>query len=274
MNDLANCKILAKVLNCRNTKSFQKEYAELVKPHLEVWLDDKPCILNLRRLDDNNEQTGGLNYRFETNRESFDVEVSFLDGLTYTDDGKDKSYRIIFFNPIFKDEYNERPGYFKKYCVMLKVHPDERYVELSDLNNYHPCFESRESKFGRIMMRGVIFYCQRYQKHMGVDYIELGDTAHHWCSENKYCRINLAYSRQLLGDYPYYWQFGFRPEQLVIDRLSRNIEHMRSLPIDHEISRGKDIVSYLSNKINETTLDQVIKTVRQYTKISNVFEVV
>ena len=44
---------------------------------------------------------------------------------------------------------------------------------------------------------------------------------------------------------------------------------MNSLPIDYEISRGRDIVVYLSNKVDETTLDQVIKAAQQHTKLVN-----
>ena len=78
-----------------------------------------------------------------------------------------------------------------------------------------------------------------------------------------------VYSRQLLGDYPYYWQFGFRPEAAVTDRILKNIDKMNSLPIDYEISPNETILEYLCNASeHDTVLCDIIRAeVQNYSKL-------
>lgn len=208
MCDYYNTKILANLLGCRNNNTFQLEYDNHIKSELIIWIDNIPHPLLLSYPN----QRGGVAYNITTKSETMPIQVETLIG---NDELTDRKYSIIFFHHKQKKYMSDLP--FLKYCMMIKIFQKDKFAEISDLN---PCIDS---KYGRIMIRAAIFYCQINKDKLGIDYIQLGDNAIYRCAKDKFYPIKISLSRQLLGQYPYYWRFGFRPNSKIVNNIKFNL---------------------------------------------------
>ena len=247
MGDDHNAKILAKILGCHNSKVFRSEYDRYIKPELFVWLNNKPHYLSLSYP----EQRGGVAYTITTELETIPIEVEILIGKD-DDMTDDMTYDIVFFHPKYMKKFrfnksNDLP--FKKYCMMIKINRENRFAEISDLNSYFPCFDPEYSKFGRLMMRGVVSYCRKYRDLLGIDYLQLGDNATHYCDRDRRYPIRLSRSRQMLGQYPYYWRFGFRPNDEIIRRIKYNLLLVATIKTGDRLSvyPSQSLLEYLES---------------------------
>ena len=209
------------------------------------------------------EQEGGRLFILTTTNGKYQIEVQKLLGSYVNEDGEAIEHQIYFFHPERRSEFIKKKMAFKKHCCLVILYPEQRYGELKDVNTYHPpCFEIMEqtipnTREGRRVVKTAIEYCRKYKESLGIDWLELGDNAIYYCYQirrPKYS-IKLSLSRQLLGQYPYYWRFGFRPILPVVEeRIMYNIDKMATLPINYEISRGRDILRYLLEEIKLTGL--------------------
>jgi len=257
MFDESNGNILGRLMGYKGveyrSREFREEYRRLVKPVLKSWYSNKPY--QERLVFDS--QAGGTLYTLSTEKESVEVEVEEMVSLTENEDGEEVNHRIIFFHPKLSDEFRAKGGNFMKHCLLVKIYREVKMAEISDLNRYYPCFDSKLLKHGRTMIRGVLFFLGKYKKRLGIETVELQDNSGYWCDGYPKYNIDLMYSRQLLGDYPYYWQFGFRPvSERVTHRILKNIELMDSLSVDVKID-GNDFLNYLVNRLENVTSDEL-----------------
>ena len=79
-----------------------------------------------------------------------------------------------------------------------------------------------------------------------IDQLTLGDNATHYCNNDRNFPLQLVYSRQLLGQYPYYWQFGFRPSQIIINRIQDNLEKMSKYTVNSTFGGYNNIWEFFS----------------------------
>jgi hypothetical protein len=99
------------------------------------------------------------------------------------------------------------------------------------------------------MVRGAIYFLNRNRVRLGVDSVELHDNASHWCDGDPNFPVRLVFSRQLLGQFPYYWQFGFRSvSDVVVDRIRFNVANVLKYPLVCPIATTKNILDYITSK--------------------------
>jgi len=249
MFDENNAYLLGKLVGSSQykTRKFGEEYEKLVRPVLTSWFNNKPCR---ERLIFSN-QTGGTLYTLSTPKESIEVEVEEMMSITENEKDEEIRYKIIFFHPSLAEEFREKgAANFLKHCLLVKIFNEERMAEISDLNRYYPCIEPKVLKYGRTLVRGAIFYLEKNKKRLGINKIELQDEAAHWCEGKPYYPIKMVYSRQLLGEIPYYWQFGFRPITHEVTKIiGYNMSKARNFTIDKEVVDGKNIINYIVSKL-------------------------
>jgi hypothetical protein len=221
MVDGRNIKILRDVYGAELNREFEKFYYDVLRQQLVVWSDDKPNLLLLSRI-----QSGGSLYRLTTTNGEYLVEVELVEGMYTTDDGEEVRHRLLFFHPKWSERFNGDPIGFNRQCLSIILYPKDRYGEL---NSYWPCFqivsrELAERRAGYRIVQAAIYYCRKNRTSLGIDRLELGDNATYYCVGNRHRGINLGLSCQLLGEYPYYWQFGFRPSTEIIAIIEANLD--------------------------------------------------
>jgi len=136
---------------------------------------------------------------------------------------------LLFFHPKWSERFDGDPIGFNRQCLSIIIYPKDRYGELKDLNSYWPCFqivsrELPERRVGYRIVQASIYYCRKNCISLGIDRLELGDNVTYYSGGNRNQGINLSLSRQLLGEYPYYWQFGFRPSNDIIVIIEANLD--------------------------------------------------
>ena len=113
----------------------------------------------------------------------------------------------------------------------------------------------------------IIALCQENKDEWSIDQLTLGDNATHYCNNNRNFPLQLVYSRQLLGQYPYYWQFGFRPSQIIIDRIRQNLDKMNRYTVSSAFGGYNNIWEFLSKNLEP---DQIqVYRVDPNTKLSD-----
>lgn len=232
MLDDHNVKILSQLFNVPKTREFARYYYDRIKPQLTVWApssdprwSEKPYTLRLERFS----QTGGTPYRVRTSAGSYDVEIELMDASYYDEAGLEVRHKLMFFNPKHIEEFQQKKTDFKKYCCLIMIYPEDKMAELRDVNSYTPCFDATGLKSGKLVIKVAIKYCRKYREQLGIERLELGDNATYYCDRpTKQYGIKLLLSRQLLGKYPYYFQFGFRPSPKICRRIEYNLDLMKS----------------------------------------------
>jgi hypothetical protein len=250
MGDEQNTLVLSLLYNTDRTIHFKKFYYTNIRPNLTVWDNfyNKPYILDLKR-----EQIGGQLFGLTTSNGKYGIEVERLTG-SYVNDGKEEiEHKLYFFHPEWSDEFRQKREAFRKHCCLVIIYDTFGYGELKDLNNYNsPCFETVEQlvpnmREGHRVVRVAIEYCRKYKASLGIDYLELGDNATYYCDRIRRVEygIRLSVSRQLLGQYPYYWQFGFRPSDETIEVIERNLDLINSKTTSQCFSDGSGLMDFL-----------------------------
>lgn len=195
-----------------------------LRKHLTHWpknmTDWFECFFgpNLRAPDDRmylfrelSQQTGGgqiqdHRYSFTDHNEEYHVRIREID---LTDEEGEDLGKLYLMSP-HDDEITHR-------CLFAKITRENPTVaELSDLILQYNCTNRRDAppKIGFAYVHLMVRFLTRHHQRLGINRIELFDNAYYRCPKDRSLGIHLEQSRQLEGQFPYYIQFGFIPEDV------------------------------------------------------------
>lgn len=96
-------------------------------------------------------------------------------------------------------------------CSVVEIYSEHGTALISDINTLYNCFTPIDAKKRcRLITLATISYIKHHGVDLKIDRIILQDSSFYECDKSGFT-LELTKTRQLCGDYPYYYKYGFYP---------------------------------------------------------------
>lgn len=241
----------------RDKKTFDVWYRHILIPALSTSEGDL-CYLRNPPL----EQSGGGRdtiYTYVYDGRPYRVKIRDIE---FTDDpDQDQSLGEIYLMSPLDNRVKRR-------CIFGRIlREDPKVVELVDLVSAFNCTDQLKTppKIGRVYVQMMTQFLIENHKRLGINRIEFTDNAHYRCQQNRSYGLHLEQSRQLVGEDPYYIQFGYVPkykssrqkllknQQIMLHLLTKDDNRLLSLCYD--VDCDPRIVEYIKNHQDQLMIE-------------------